>query len=163
MEIWKTINAEPNYEVSNTGKVRRKDSLHIKSLRFDRYGYLRVTLYPSGKTYTIHRLVAKAFLDNFENKPQVNHKNGIKTDNKVSNLEWCTNKDNIIHAYDNNLITSCKGEKNAMAKLTDSQVIEIRNNPKYKDLNYKEIAKIFNIAHETARRICLNKTWKHLV
>lgn len=61
MEIWKIIPHEQGYEVSSLGRIRNRITLKIKSLRFDRYGYKRVTLYPSGKTYTIHRLVMLTF------------------------------------------------------------------------------------------------------
>lgn len=67
----------------------------------NKYGYHFVYLSKNNncKPYTIHRLVALAFIPNIENKKEVNHKNGIKSDNKVSNLEWCTCHENILHAY----------------------------------------------------------------
>ena len=65
--MWKTIDLEPNYEISDLGEVRNKFTKKVKSLRVDRGGYSRVTLYPSGKTYHIHRLVALAFLKNENN------------------------------------------------------------------------------------------------
>ncbi|EOY8024275.1 HNH endonuclease [Salmonella enterica] len=74
----------------------------------------------------MHRLVAEAFIDNQKLCPQVNHKNGIKTDNNVSNLEWVTAQQNILHAFSNSLM-SFTGEKNGRAKLTMDQVKEIRD------------------------------------
>lgn len=88
-------------------KNGRLDNRKGKILKpgIDSDGYLKVTLTNNGtrKSYLVHRLVALAFLPNPESKPTVNHKNGIKTDNRVNNLEWATNKEQKIHAIKNNL------------------------------------------------------------
>ena len=100
--MWKTIQFEPNYEVSDLGEIRNKLTLQVKSLRLNKQGYSRVTLYPSGKTYTVHRLVALTFLsEKFEEGLVVNHKDGVKTNNNVDNLEWATNTENMRHAFEN--------------------------------------------------------------
>lgn len=100
-EIYKTIDDYPNYEVSNLGNVRNR--LTGKVLRPDRSkrGYLRIDLrkYGKKKKFLIHRLVANAFIPNPENKRTVNHINGCKTDNYVSNLEWNTDSENQKHAH----------------------------------------------------------------
>lgn len=96
-EIWKTIKDYPNYQVSNLGRVKSLNYLRTGKEKImknykDRGGYLKVDLHKEGKIkkYYIHRLVASAFIPNPNNLPQVNHRNEIKTDNRVENIEWCT-------------------------------------------------------------------------
>jgi len=108
MEIWKTITNFENYEVSNLGNVRSKRRCGAKGGLikpfFDRKdnGYYKVHLYVNGKQFQpfLHRLVAQEFLPKVEGKKEINHINGIKIDNNVSNLEWCSRSENIIHAID---------------------------------------------------------------
>ena len=104
-EIWKDIDDFPSYQVSNLGNVRNKNTKQLKAFTHDNDGYLKVTLmeFSNGKkTYrkTVHRLVAEAFLGGKHNDLQVNHKNGVKDDNRVTNLEWVTASQNVKHAYD---------------------------------------------------------------
>ena len=104
IEEWRPIEGyEGLYEVSSYGRVRSLDRFYYRlhkgkvlSPTKDRYGYLTVTLNYNGKSKTIkiHRLVAQAFLPNPDNLPQVNHKNEVKSDNCVDNLEWCDAKYN---------------------------------------------------------------------
>ena len=158
MEMWKIIPFEDAYEVSTEGKVRNKSSKHIKSLRSDRYGYLRVTLYPSGKTYVVHRLVAKVFLEN-ENT-EVNHLNGDKTDNRVSNLEWCSASQNARHR-DTVLSRKWVGHINPMATLAVETVRKIKYG-EFPGLNNKEIGDKFKVSSEQVRRIRSGQRWKHI-
>ena len=102
--------------VSDNGDVRRIGSNKNCSTR-DRKGYLAVDLYENGerKTKRVHRLVAEAFIPNPDNKTEVNHKDGNKLNNNVSNLEWVTSKENVRHAWDNGLMKpsySMLGRKN---------------------------------------------------
>lgn len=103
MEKWKNIlGFDGNYQISNYGNVKSFiNNIILKpgiaSKRNNKQGYKVVNL--KGKLYYIHRLVAEAFIPNIANKPQINHIDGNKLNNKVDNLEWCTNSENIKHAY----------------------------------------------------------------
>lgn len=111
MEVWKLIEGtDGRYEVSNTGKVRSlnyKNSGKMKELKPapDPKGYMKTMLLLNGryKTVKVHRLVAIAFVQNPENKPQVNHKDGNKKNNAADNLEWLSNIDNAHHAIEHGL------------------------------------------------------------
>lgn len=173
-EIWKDIEGyEGYYQVSNFGRIRsldrevryvggwvsnRKGKLLKSIKRCD--GYLSITLKRDGKGkgFLVHRLVAQLFIANKENKPQVNHINGIKDDNRVENLEWVTPLQNTQHAVDNKL--NCFGERHRKAKLTEKQVIEIREN--YRDKSQQEIADMYNVAQTTISMIRNGKNWKHI-
>ena len=106
--MWKAINGTRGMiEVSSDGKVRSllSGSPRILKTQTDSKGYqrLRVTLNREKMSFKIHREVAKAFIPNPKNLPQVNHKNGNKNDNSVANLEWVSNKENAQHAIKNGL------------------------------------------------------------
>jgi hypothetical protein len=100
-EIWRKTQYK-YYEVSNFGRVRSKKrkEIYIMNQRVSDNGYKQVWISDSGKSYnrTVHRLVAKAFIPNTFNKPEVNHIDGDKTNNHISNLEWATRKENENHA-----------------------------------------------------------------
>lgn len=118
-ELWKSISGyEGIYEVSSLGRIRSLDRIVVdyrgikkkvagKVLKpgLTNKGYCIVSLNAVDKrhTLTVHRLVANEFIPNLDNKPQVNHKNGIKEDNRVCNLEWLTNEENMQHAINNGL------------------------------------------------------------
>jgi len=173
MEIWKDIiGFETSYQVSNFGNVKSKEHLKLDTIGrkrlfkekilspFVHNNYLFVSLYKNGELFSsrVHRLVCDTFIKNELNKSQINHINGIKTDNRVENLEWCTPKENIAHAILNNLRTSIKGEKCNLSKLTENQVLKIKNSTE----PVKELANKFNISIGTIYLIKKNKIWKHL-
>lgn len=94
------------YTVDENGNVYGRDG--IMSTWLDKYGYKRICLYCNDgkrRKILVHRLIALAFIPNPENKPQINHKDGNKLNNNISNLEWCTNQENIQHGFDNDLFS----------------------------------------------------------
>ena len=179
-EIWKSLKEiveyGDNYEVSNLGRVRsidrRVNSRNGKRLvkgqilkqQIDRYGYCRVHCYLNGKgrNYQVHRLVALSFIPNLENKPQVNHKDGNKQNNRIDNLEWSTNKENVEHAFSIGLNEGIKGEENVNAKLTESDVVEIYNLYKTNKYSTTELASIFNTSATNVFNIVSRNLLKYL-
>lgn len=174
-EIWKDIeNYNGAYQVSNFGEVKSVERLtksrlgNLNKLNKGRIlkhcvsnnGYHGVLLCKDGKMkrFTLHRLVAQAFILNTENKPQVNHINGKKSDNHVKNLEWCTMVENMKHAVKTGLRDKTIGERATISKLTEAQVAEIR----ISNLNYTELGKIYGVNDRTISAVARRLTWKHI-
>jgi hypothetical protein len=163
-ETW--ISFANGYEVSNTGNVRSIDrviqtakypmNLKGKMLKpaIDKKGYKRVAIMVDGKLITlkVHRIVAKAFIDNVNDKPQVNHIDGIKTNNHVSNLEWMNNSENIQHAFDNGLMKAKRLHESARCKQTKEGIEEIVRLKSLKVKN-KIIAEMFNCSITSIKRL----------
>lgn len=127
---WKEVSENPNYLISDTGRIRRVGSETDHSVR-DNGGYLVTDLYQGGKrsTVRVHRLVAEAFVPNPDCKPEVNHKDGNKYNNNASNLEYVTKKENCRHAWTNGLVKpsygmSGKNNPNAGRKGKPFRVVE---------------------------------------
>lgn len=114
IEIFKKIENFEEYEVSNLGNVKSLKTNKILKYRYQKNGYASVSL--KQKNYLVHRLVAKTFLQTTNDKIQVNHKNCIKSDNRLENLEWVTKKENTQHALINNCFTRKFGIENHRSK-----------------------------------------------
>ncbi len=165
-EVWLPIAGfEGFYRISNLGRVEsmcRGRPRILKPFR-DNYGYELIGLLsgtvkrPSSK---VHSLVAEAFLGKRPPGFQVNHKNGVKTDNRLENLEYVTPQQNVAHAIAAGLI-NCRGENGSAAKLNESQVIEIRR-LRANGESSESVAKKFNVASAHVRRITRRKCWGHI-
>lgn len=162
-ETWKDIpNFDGRYQINTKGDVRHKDrpDKYLKVAK-DQKGYLRVGLWFNHKTATfkVHRLVALTFIPNPENKPQVNHINGVKTDNRVENLEWVDNGENIRHADKLGLRTISKGEKHYMCKLTETDVEEIKKSYifRHPELGTVALAKKYGVSQQHISNILCNR------
>lgn len=160
-EFWKDVkDYEGIYLASNMGNVKRNNRVIKKQLR---NGYHKLTLCDNGSKNQklVHRIIAETFIPNPGNKSEVNHINGIRTDNRVVNLEWATRKENAQHSYDSSLQISQKGSIHGKSKLTESDVLEIRE----KSLNgikLNELSLFYNVAKSTLSQIINNKRWKHI-
>lgn len=168
-EVWKSIKGYPNYEISNLGRIKRLPHYYRKQTLIMKqqpgtFKYYRVQLSRDGKLkkFLVSRLVALHFLKNPKNLPEVNHKNGDKSNNKVSNLEWCTTSENILHAFRTGLKYMTRGEKCSWSKLTKEQVLDIRLRWKLKMYNMREIADHFKINKTTVWKIIHRKIWRHI-
>lgn len=158
---------EGSYLVSDLGVIKSMPRFKVKYERYLKqnvlkggYCYVELCLHGISKKCLVHRLVACAFVDNPENKPQVNHKNGIKTDNTFCNLEWNTRSENQMHAIKHGLRTT-EGEKNSQSKLTENKVIEIRHKADNK-LGTVLLSKMYNVSPSTISDIKYRRSWGHL-
>ena len=182
VEEWHSVCGYENfYQVSTVGRVRSLDryvdkgpcGIHLQPGRILKLGkkpagYMFATLCVSGfqKCCNVHRLVAEAIIENPLKKAHVNHINGLKWDNRVSNLEWTTAKENAQHAIRIGLTKKqvpprSFGEKNGQCKLSPAQVIEIRAD-RSAGKTYVEIAKKFLISDSQARRIATGLRQSHI-
>lgn len=157
-ETWALIEGTSKYEVSNFGQVRNATTKRILKPATGRGGYLWIVLYFKPCVQTpkyIHRLVACAFIANKENKKEVNHKNGIKDDNSVTNLEWMTPSENAKHAF-------ASGLKNNVCKLSSFDVTEIRKIYKSGGISHQKIGESFGVTASAVGLIIRGQRWPQL-
>jgi hypothetical protein len=170
IEVWKpVVNYEGIYSVSNLGRVRREISFKRASVRLLKpvscpQGYLSVKLnwQAKGKTFRIHRLVAIAYVPNPLNKPEVNHIDGVKTNNRDSNLEWATPKENMQHAHYVLHAINRRGKENGRAKLTEETVKEVRQLAQSRE-NFAEIGRKFGVTKEAIGYAVRRVTWRNVL
>ena len=150
------------YEISTHGEVKSIRNNKILKPFITKCGYKQVELNLNGKAkkFLIHRLVAQVFIPNPHKKTQVNHIDGNKTNNDMSNLEWTTPAENTKHAYKNGLGPS--GERNGAHKLTNEDVVWIKTHyiKNSKEYGTKALGKKFGVDHKTIWSIVNNKTWE---
>ena len=161
-ELWKPLLEYKGLEVSSIGRIRkaanksRKERI-LTEFPKDRDGYCRCSVQKLDGTWTsqpVHRLVAKAFISNVENKQAVNHIDGNRTNNKVENLEWVTPKENVIHSFKFGVRKKCK-QVPKKTILTDFQISQIDKLREFYTLN--QIAKLFNIEYQSLKNIIHKK------
>lgn len=156
-----------NYKISNYGRLssinyNRTGNEKILKLSISK-GYHRtaVSVNTVKKNISIHRLVAKYFIPNPNNLPEVNHKDGVPTNNYFENLEWCTKEYNKLHAIENNLF-SHTGEEHHGATINNTQVIIIKQKIA-EGKTTKQISKETHISQYVISHIRNNRTWTHII
>lgn len=176
-EIWKPVlNYEGLYEISNLGRLKSLDrrakkkdgSLGFKPekifkrtiIKNKNYRQYNLTKNKKANLHYAHRLVATAFIPNPENKPQVNHLDGIKDNNKVENLEWCTCSENIKHSHRLGL-SSNKGKSLGKSNLSPHIVAEIKFLLR-KGVSVRELSEKFNTSKSNIYSIKAGRVWSNI-
>ncbi len=167
------VGYEGLYEVSDLGRVRRvRASMGTRAGKVKKQshekGYAKVNLcrWCRAKTFWVHRLVAKTFLGLPLPGYEVNHKNGLHSDNRVDNLEWVTVAENNLHSYrvlgrKPHHVSCNQGEKAAVAKLKNEDVLLIRRLGRGR--TQRELGSMFGVTHATIWNILAGRTWRHLL
>lgn len=159
----KQIKKYPDYYVTEEGLVFSKKTNKFLKFSYDKQGYKRVGLYIGNyksKTIKVHRLIAEAFIENIENKKDVNHIDGVKSNNKISNLEWCTRSENIKHAFKLGLKIITEKQIEGLKIRFSKKVLDTKTGIVYKSL--KEASINLNVNYQSLknnfRKNKVNKT-----
>lgn len=163
-EIWKECHITDKYLISNLGNVKNiKTGLILKQYAKPKgYKVIRITINGKKQVLSVHRLILFTFKPNeYFSGAIVNHKDSNKLNNSLDNLEWCTYQDNSKHSFKNKLWVPPIGSNNGYSKLTEEQVLEIRELfLEYK--NYSKVARVYNVSMNNIKSIVLRKTWTHI-
>lgn len=176
-EQWKQLTDYTKYEVSNTGKLRNILTQKIIKPIIGGFGYVqygfRNTPGENPHTRLVHRYIAIAFIPNPDNLPQVNHKDGVKSNNHIDNLEWVNASRNKLHAYEIGLCEKAressrktinkinKGEASNMSKWTNEQILEIRELLS-NGTHVTVIMNTYSMSYSNVYKIKNRNLWKHI-
>lgn len=153
--VWKDIvGFEGLYEVSNTGLIRRTTTKRNKAFSYGRYATVHLYKNSVCKAFTVRRLVAKHFIGNPDNKPEVNHIDEDTMNNRADNLEWVTRSENALHSSYKN-----RGELSAKSLLSEKEVKEIVTHLKDGLLNQHAIAELYGVSNHTIHKIKVGANW----
>ena len=163
-EIPREIEGFSKYIVTNLGRIFKKENGRLITIRPNRKGYMVCSLIPDirdglrDKKVSVHRIIAKAFIPNVENKEQVNHIDGDRTNNKIENLEWCTSFENMKHRHKSGI---CSSEQSSFATITD----EIAKNICVllsREMNPLEISQELGVSINIVRQIKYRQRWTYI-
>jgi hypothetical protein len=178
VEEWKDIAGyEKFYQVSNLGRVKSLDRIvngfglkctqrikgKVLKLQKRKTGHLDILLKKNGieERCWVHRLVARAFLENKQNLPIVNHIDSNPENNNVNNLEWCTQEHNIRHCVKSGRFNARKGIEHKDCKLSESDVLKIRELAA-NGYTYRKLSKLFPVSEGHIKNVVIRKKWKHI-
>ena len=153
-EVWLRVPNHNNYIVSNLGRLFSCRSNRILKLYTGNRGYVVV------RQFLLHLFVLETFIGKRPNGMECNHKDGVKTNNRLDNLEWVTPIKNMLHAKENGLLKPAKGEKHGNSKITQNDVNKIRELYKTNNYSMRKLAVKFNIHNSTVWQIINEKTWR---
>ena len=172
IERWKTLvyhnEIYEKFEISDQGKMRNAKTKRIYKTWINHKGYEQVCVSLGSKNkkkgFRINIAVACTFIPNPDNKPEVNHKDGNKLNNNVSNLEWATSSENMRHAFDNGLVTPRCGTSNGQSKLSEDDVRFIRENyiPRDHDYGSRGLGRMFGVGHQQILNIVNRKSYTNI-
>lgn len=152
-----------DYYGTEDGRIYSKKKNKFLSTRLNNRGYLLVNLSIDGKckTFSVHRLIAKVFIDNPKNSTEINHKNGIKTDNNIQNLEWVSPTENHRHAVEHNLFIQARGKQTKHGHFSVDDIKKIRELYENNTSQYK-LANLFGVTRSAIQQIVQRKTYVYV-